>query len=252
MNRVTGMRIILKAAVLVWAGVALRALGFSTDGSGAARSFDRLLAQTNGVITVTLSFTNSGTNDLRGFVYNDEVPTGMVVTPVSLTVGGQAVTNFTFETGLDGDVYPLNTPYRWVLERPTQFAESNAVPVGGTVQIVYALSAAAPGTYQLQGYSWAGLDDGSTNTEFGYSEAAEQQTLTVYGTVAPLLTNLVQTAQGFSLQVLGVPGLRYAVEASSDLALWTAVLTNASPFGFTDTNAAGAPRRFYRARTVDF
>jgi hypothetical protein len=38
------------------------------------------------------------------------------------------------------------------------------------------------------------------------------------------------------------------VDASTNLLNWIAILTNQSPFTFTDTNTL--PQRFYRARAV--
>jgi hypothetical protein len=48
--------------------------------------------------------------------------------------------------------------------------------------------------------------------------------------------------------VNGVPGYQYAVLASSNLLDWCGLLTNASPFTFTDTNSPACPQQFYRAQ----
>jgi len=37
------------------------------------------------------------------------------------------------------------------------------------------------------------------------------------------------------------------IQASADLANWQAVQTNAAPFTFTQTNAAGYSREYFRA-----
>jgi hypothetical protein len=55
---------------------------------------------------------------------------------------------------------------------------------------------------------------------------------------------------GFQFQVAGVPGFNYAVQESTNLIDWVSLNTNASPFSFTDTNAAGSPQQFYRAISV--
>ena len=47
--------------------------------------------------------------------------------------------------------------------------------------------------------------------------------------------------------VTGAAGYRYAVEVSTNLASWWPVVTNSSPFTFTDTNAPAYSTRFYRA-----
>jgi len=57
----------------------------------------------------------------------------------------------------------------------------------------------------------------------------------------------------FQLRVSGTDGVRYAVEASSDLLHWTPLETNTvtgSSFDFTDIQSSGRQQRFYRARAV--
>jgi hypothetical protein len=70
-------------------------------------------------------------------------------------------------------------------------------------------------------------------------------------TTSPILTasNLIGTQ--FPLQLTGTPGINYAIQISTNLALsnWTAVVTNSptnGTFSFTDTHATNASR-FYRA-----
>ena len=70
-------------------------------------------------------------------------------------------------------------------------------------------------------------------------------------TTPPTLTvsNLVGTQ--FPLQLTGTPGINYAIQISTNLALsnWTGVITNSPTngiFNFTDTHATNA-NRFYRA-----
>ena len=64
----------------------------------------------------------------------------------------------------------------------------------------------------------------------------------------PTLDSFSVTADNQILFTIdGVPGLNYAVEASTDLVNWDSIETNVSPFDFTDTNTASFPQRFYRA-----
>ena len=73
--------------------------------------------------------------------------------------------------------------------------------------------------------------------------------LTVYPTAAPALSGLAYDANNqFQLSVTGVPGYRYAILSSTNLADWSPLETNNSPFNFTDTNAGGFPQRFYRGQ----
>jgi hypothetical protein len=171
------MRRITMALAVCGAGwLGIGAFGFSSDGSALTRSFDRIVSPTNQPITVTATFTNGGTSALRGFFYTEQVPSGLAVTPLGVTLNGRAVTNYTFESGWDGDVYPGCTPCRWRLESPTRFAEANPISPQGVVQIVYTIAASAPGIFLFQEFTWAGFSPDTTNASFGFSEAADLQT----------------------------------------------------------------------------
>ena len=50
----------------------------------------------------------------------------------------------------------------------------------------------------------------------------------------------------FALNVNGVAGYNYVVQASSNLLDWTAIETNTAPFTFVDVNAGQFSQRFYR------
>jgi hypothetical protein len=57
----------------------------------------------------------------------------------------------------------------------------------------------------------------------------------------------------FLLRVTGQTNARYAVDASTNLASWTALKTNVATggyFDYLDTGSAGLKQRFYRARWV--
>ena len=80
----------------------------------------------------------------------------------------------------------------------------------------------------------------------------------VYGAFIPASTAPPQCDPGasygnqqFSLTLTGTPGINYAIQISTNLALsnWTAVVTNSptnGTFSFTDTHATNKSR-FYRA-----
>src|SRR5712675_2038412 len=93
-----------------------------------ARRLATVAALTNTPILVTVTFTNASTNALRGFFFGEQLPSALTVTPLSLTINGGAITNYVVENGQDGDVYPGCTPWRWVLETPTNFTKANALP----------------------------------------------------------------------------------------------------------------------------
>ncbi|MDE3068461.1 MAG: immunoglobulin domain-containing protein [Verrucomicrobiota bacterium] len=73
--------------------------------------------------------------------------------------------------------------------------------------------------------------------------------LTVYPTVTPTLSLTAYTNSTFQFSVAGVPNYYYVVQANTNLTTtnWISILTNASPFTFTDPSASNYPIRFYRA-----
>jgi hypothetical protein len=71
---------------------------------------------------------------------------------------------------------------------------------------------------------------------------------------AASLSTFGRTANGqFLLRLNGPSGARYAIDASADLRLWSALKTNTvtdGAFDYVDTSAAGFAKRYYRARLV--
>ena len=75
---------------------------------------------------------------------------------------------------------------------------------------------------------------------------------TVTNIVSQVVTPLTHgmTANGFRVLFSGPRGSNFVIQASSDLANWSPISTNAAPEGtvdFTDTTALNRPQRFYRA-----
>jgi len=63
-------------------------------------------------------------------------------------------------------------------------------------------------------------------------------------------TSSEMTTNGFKMQLSGPAGSNFVIFASSDLANWVAISTNAAPAGianFTDPSAGNVSVRFYRA-----
>jgi lysophospholipase L1-like esterase len=161
-----------------------------------ARTFNKAVGLTNSPIIVTATLTNLSADALRGFYYFDEVPTGLMVTTVSVTLNGVGLTNFSYESGLDGAVDPGCTRRQWWLETPTNFAEANPVPPQGVVQIVFSLSCASTGTFVLQDFGCAASTPGNTNTLYGYSVAADQQTVSFVPSDGPIPGGCVAAPAG--------------------------------------------------------
>ena len=71
-------------------------------------------------------------------------------------------------------------------------------------------------------------------------------TLSVYPTAVPALTFVSYANRHFTVTLTGVPTWNYSIQASPDLLNWVSLVTNASPYTFTDTNVSGL--KFYRGR----
>jgi autotransporter-associated beta strand protein len=75
-------------------------------------------------------------------------------------------------------------------------------------------------------------------------------------TVVSLMSSLGSLAYGpgnqFRVMLTGQPGVLYVIEANTNLSTadWIACFTNTAPFTFIETDTAGFPQRFYRARAV--
>jgi hypothetical protein len=215
-----------------------------------ARSFDHTAVLTNSPIVVTVSFTNSDTVTVRGFYYADQLPSGLEVTTLNVTLNGSSITNYTFESGQAGDVYTGCTPYRWVLEQPLGFTQTHPIPPKTGGQIVYAINSAAAGTFVLQQFGWIGYDSNNVTELFAASLETDQQTvsfLPAFPPEHPILTisnSLVNVA--FPTQ----SGVTYRIEFKDELTDpdWT-LLTSVVGTGGSVTRQDPAElraHRFYR------
>jgi hypothetical protein len=83
-----------------------------------------------------------------------------------------------------------------------------------------------------------------TVTNIGGTVTSSNVTLAVYSTAVPVLTVVSYTNHQFTLTLTGVPTYIYSIQESSNLIDWVSLVTNASPFTFTDTN--GFDYQFYR------
>jgi len=84
-----------------------------------------------------------------------------------------------------------------------------------------------------------------TNTSGSFTTG---ERLYVYDSPVPTIKNpLVSTNSVFQVTIIGVPGFKYALEVSTNLADWVPIITNTSPYIFSDTNTVLWPQQFYRA-----
>jgi hypothetical protein len=82
--------------------------------------------------------------------------------------------------------------------------------------------------------------------------------LSTAGGTAPILLSVlnINNAAGLQLVLTGQIGLRYAIDASTNLesGSWLPLVTNSTvsgQFTFTDSQSSKFPARFYRGRSVD-
>lgn len=158
---------------------------FTTQNTTLVRSFDKLEDVAGGSIRVTVSFSNLETASLRGFYYSDHIPAGLTLTTESVSVNGSPVRDYTYESGIEGDVWIGSVSHRWILETPSGFLKNNPAPPGGSVQIVYVLTSARSGRFELKEFNWAGYYQGVSNAAFGHSEMKDQQSIIFHATIPP-------------------------------------------------------------------
>jgi hypothetical protein len=155
------------------------------------------------------------------------VPPQIIAQPqsVSVTVGA----NPTFGVMAYGGM-PLN--YRWV------FNGTNTLS-GGTNS-----------SFTLTNAQLSNAGSYSVIVTNGYGSATSAvATLTVYPADGGTLSSpsLFSTNHQVRFNVTGIAGLKYAVQASSNLVNWISLSTNTAPFLFTDPNPGNFGRRFYRS-----
>jgi lysophospholipase L1-like esterase len=221
-----------------------------------ARTFDKTVAVTNSPILVTATLTNTSPDALRGFYYFDEVPTSLKVTTVSVTRNGVGLTNASAESGLDGEPYAGYTLRRWSLETPTNFMEANPLPPQGVVRIVYSISCATTGTFTLQDFGCVACKPDKTNTLFGYSGTADEQTVTFVPGDGPVITTppasqlvVAGASVTFSVAALATQPLSYQWRfngaaltgaTNTNLALSNAQPTNGGSYTVVVTDSAAS------------
>jgi hypothetical protein len=107
-------------------------------------------------------------------------------------------------------------------------------------------------SYTRNGITWS--DDGSqyqvlVSNPIG-TVTSSSANLAVAAPLPPALGLPQFSAGQFQFSLTGSAGLNYAVQSSSNLVDWLWLMTNTSPFTFTDTNAPQSPCLFYRGAWV--
>jgi hypothetical protein len=221
------------------------AWGFSTDQASLTRRFDITSATTNAPITVTAVLTNGGTSAVRGFYFTEQIPSGLVLRTLGVTVDGRTVSNYTLESGVVGEVYAGYTTYRWVLETPTAFSQNNSIAPNTGARIEYSLTSAQAGSFSLAQFSWSGFYASTATASFGCSDATNAQTINFAAGSSPThpILAISTTSMTFNgtmgssppSQILGISNI------GGQTLNWTAVVDGSVPAWLTisPTNGAG-------------
>ena len=77
---------------------------FSTHNANVSRTFDKNQAPPGNSITVTMSFSNTELEGLRGFYYTEHIPETLTVSTISVKIiddnsNERNISNYEFETG---------------------------------------------------------------------------------------------------------------------------------------------------------
>jgi hypothetical protein len=135
--------------------------------------------------------------------------------------------NVTFNVSATGTA-PLS--YQW------QFNGTNLLAGTDTMLLLPCVTDDQAGSYSITVSNVAGM---VTST---------QAVLSVYDSVAAVLAVPPSSfTDSFQFTITGVPGLNYAIEASTNLVDWIPLATNTSPCTFVDCEATNFPVRYYRS-----
>ncbi len=162
----------------------------------------------------------SGTQTSKVATLTVAVPPAITVQPVNVTaVAGQTVN---FGVAATGGVLC----YQWHL------SDTNLPSATNSTLTLNSVTTNSAGTYSV------------TVTNIAGTAISSNVTLSVYSSAVPILTVVSYTNQHFTVTLTGVPTLSYSIQASPNMVAWVPLVTNASPFTFTDTNVSSY--KFYR------
>ncbi len=155
--------------------------GFSTHTIAVSRTFDKEEAVVSEPIMVTVNFTNLESNDLRGFYYVEQIPQELSINTISVRINGSNISNYMVESGSSGAVYDGCIPYRWIIERPSNFTENNPISQNSVLEVVYSFSSSQAGSFNFDEFHWVGFYQTAPAEQmaaFGHSEDTDKQTIT--------------------------------------------------------------------------
>jgi hypothetical protein len=221
---------------------------------GANRTFslyNALLTITNSAPATNVFSLNgvAGTNSLALFNARSAMSDSTLLGANPITLSASTVSNSV------GVALPASSVVSFALgTNNATIAVSGNLSLSSTLNITSG-GGFGPGTYTLFAYTGSLTGSpilGSKPAGYNFSldtNTPKQVNLTVMPTnAAATLSSPALSSNGqFGFSVTGYSGLRYAVLASTNLVDWLPLLTNASPFAFSDPDTLLFPKRFYRA-----
>jgi hypothetical protein len=189
------------------------------------------MANVNGMATITVIVNDGQTSVVRTFTVTVAADSThyLIINPLTnlVAVAGQTAT-FSTSTTRTGPV-----TYQWRCNGTTLASATNSALTLNNVTTNQA------GIYSVTA---------SAATQTGdLSSTCQAATLTVYASAASKLAPAPSVSGQYALTVAGTPGLKYVVQASTNLVNWVPLLTNTAPFTFVDANAGSFRQRFYRS-----
>jgi hypothetical protein len=113
------------------------------------------------------------------------------------------------------------------------------------------IGVAGPGAVYLAGNFYGNAHFGTFSPPVSgeWSSSLFLAGMAVYASAAGTLELPARAGGSAQLQfnVSGVPGLKYALQASTNLIDWAPLMTNTAPFLFQETGTASFPQRYYRS-----
>lgn len=192
------------------------------------------VANANGTAIITVTVNNGqAVNNTIVRTFTVTVAPGsnlyLIINPLTnqLAVAGQTVT-FVTATNRGGTV-----SYQW---------KFNGVNLAAATNSTLTLSHVT--TNQAGIYSVTAT---MTALSGGRNLTCQAATLTVFPTAVANLAPVSHLAGQYAFAMSGATGLKYVIQASTNLVNWVPLQTNTAPFTFVDTNAGSFRQRFYRS-----